>query len=172
MLLALAVLIPTAAQAELRRAEFKLEGMDCVYCNGAMGTAIRKLDGIESVELIAEKGVAIVRLKPENTITLQQLRRVIKSVGYDAKAAEITARGRISSTGAQAAVDLLNGSVLKLASPPANSSDAVVEVTGVVKPGENGDETLTIATIKPPASPRVSSPARRDGAGGRDSAPR
>jgi len=147
-LLAIAVLIPTSARAELRRAEFKLEGMDCAYCNGTMSNAIKKLEGVESVELIAEKGAAVIRLKADNKITLQQLRRVIKSVGYDAKAADITARGRISGTGAQAAVDLLNGSTLKLTAPPAQASDAVVEITGVVKPGENGDELLTIATIK------------------------
>ena len=146
--LTIALLLPTAARAELRRAEFKLPGMDCVYCNGAMSTAIKKLDGIESVELIAEKGVAVIRLKADNKITLQQLRRVIKSVGYDATAADITARGRMSGSGAAATVDLLNGSVLKLTAPPAQASDAVVEVTGVVKPGENGDELLTIATIK------------------------
>jgi copper chaperone CopZ len=146
-IIAAVVLLPTAARAELRP-EFKLEGMDCVYCNGAMSTAVKKLEGVESVELIAEKGVAIIRLKPDNTITLQQLRRVIKSVGYDAKAADITARGRIGGDAAPATVDLLNGSVLKLAAPPAHTSDAVVELTGVVKPAENGDEILTVATIK------------------------
>src|SRR5688500_15117467 len=88
-------LAPAMASAELRRAEFKLEGMDCAYCNGAMSAAVRKLDGVESVELVADKGTAVIRLKPDNKITLPQLRRVIKSVGYEAKAAEITARGRI-----------------------------------------------------------------------------
>jgi copper chaperone CopZ len=144
--LALVVLVPASARAELRRAEFTLEGMDCAYCNGAMSTAVKKLDGVESVELIADKGVAVIRLKADNKVTLAQLRRVIKSVGYEAKAAAITARGRISGGGSS--FDLLNGSVLQLAGAAHDASDAIVEVTGVAKPGEQDAEILTIATVR------------------------
>ena len=145
VLAAVVVLLPSVARAELRRVEFKLPGMDCAYCNGAMSTAVKKLDGVEAVELIVEKAAAVIRLKADNTITLQQLRRVIKSVGYDAKDAEITARGRITNAGAT--FDLLNGTVMRLASPPAGGSDAIVEVTGIAKDASDA-ETLTIATIK------------------------
>lgn len=145
-LAAVVVLLPSAAAAEIRRAEFKLEGMDCAYCNGAMSTAVKKLDGVESVELIAEKGAAVIRLRADNKITLQQLRRVIKSVGYEAKNADITARGKI--VGGGSSFDLMNGSVLQLAEATRADSDAVVEVTGIAKPGEKDAEVLTIATIR------------------------
>ena len=142
------MLHPSAARAELRRAEFKLAGMDCAYCNGAMSTAIRKLDGVESVELIGAKGAVVIRLKADNTITLQQLRRVIKSVGYEAKDADITARGRLAADGKT--FDLLNGSILQVAGSTAAGSDAAVDATGVVRAGEKDAEILTIAAIKQP----------------------
>src|SRR5829696_4806312 len=94
--LAALVLLPTTAHAELRRVEFALAGMDCAYCNGTMSTALKKLDGVEAVDLAAEKGIAVIRLKPDNKVTLAMLRRAIKSVGYEARAAAITARGRIA----------------------------------------------------------------------------
>ena len=146
VLAAAVILLPSTARAELRRAEFKLQGMDCAYCNGAMSTAVKKLDGVESVELIAEKGAAVIRLKADNKITLQQLRRVIKSVGYDAKDADITARGRLAADGKT--FDLLNGSVMQVDGPTESAADAIVEVTGVAKPGEKDVEILAIATIK------------------------
>jgi copper chaperone CopZ len=140
------ILHPAAAGAEIRRAEFKLAGMDCAYCNGAMSTAIKKLDGVEAVELIAAKGAVVIRLKADNTITLQQLRRAIKSVGYDAKDADITARGRLAADGKT--FDLLNGSILEVAGSTAAGSDAAVEATGVARPGDKDAEILTIASIK------------------------
>jgi copper chaperone CopZ len=147
---ALMVLIPAPGRAELRQAEFKLPGMDCAYCNGAMSTAIKKLDGVESVELDAARGAAVIRLKADNKITLQQLRRVIKSVGYEAKGADITARGRIAAGGLT--FDLLNGSSLTLADGPHEASTAIVEITGVAKPDEKDVERLTIAAIRAPAA--------------------
>ena len=144
-------LFPARGRAELRQAAFKLPGMDCAYCNGAMSTALKKLDGVASVELDAAKGAAVIGLKADNKITLQQLRRVIKSVGYEARAADITARGRIAGGGAT--FDLLNGSVLTLADGPREASEAVVEITGVAKPDEKDVDRLTIATSRP-AGPR------------------
>src|SRR5215217_6345338 len=142
------VLMPSTASAELRRAEFKLAGMDCAYCNGAMSAAIKKLDGVESVELLADKGMAVIRLKADNKITLQQLRRAIKSVGYEAKAADVTARGRIIVASGTPVFDLLNGSVLQLAGGADAPGNAIVEIAGVAKPGEKDQEILTIATIR------------------------
>jgi copper chaperone CopZ len=140
-----AVLIPSVARAELRRAEFTLAGMDCAYCNGAMSAAVKKLEGVESIDLDSAKSAAVIRLKADNTITLQQLRRVIRSVGYDAKDAGITARGRLAADGTT--LDLLNGSVLQLAAPH-DRTDAIVEVTGTVTLKQPDTEILTIATVK------------------------
>ena len=147
MLAAAAItLLPATVRAELRRAEFKLEGMDCAYCNGAMSTAVKKLEGVEAVELVAAKSAVVIRLKADNKITLQQLRRVIKSVGYEAKDADITARGRLAADGKT--FDLLNGLVMQVAGPTRGGSDAVVEATGTAKAGEQDAEILTIAAIK------------------------
>jgi copper chaperone CopZ len=146
VVLAAAVLLPSAARAELRRAEFVLPGMDCVYCNGAMSAAVKKLDGVESVELIADKSVAVIRLKADNKITLAQLRRVIKSVGYDAKGATITARGRFTAGGST--FDLLNGAVLRMADVRRDAVDAIVEITGTSKPGDQDAEILTITAVR------------------------
>jgi copper chaperone CopZ len=139
------VLAPGAAHAELLRAEFTLPGMDCAYCNGAMSGAVKKIEGVESIELTPEKGVALIRLKAGNKVTLAQLRRIIKSVGYDAKDAAVTARGRFTDAGAR--FDLLNGTTLQLATAPPDPATATVEVTGVVKAG-NDAEILTLTSVR------------------------
>ena len=140
-----ALLAPGSAHAELLRAEFKLPGMDCTYCNGAMSGAVKKTDGVEAVDVAPEKGTAVIRLKADNKVTLAQLRRIIKSVGYDAKDATVTARGRFTEAGTR--FDLLNGTVLQLAAPRPGSVDAIVEITGVVK-AEKDAEILTVASVR------------------------
>jgi copper chaperone CopZ len=144
-LVAAVALVPASARAELLRAEFTLQGMDCAYCNGAMSAAVKKVDGVESVELVPAKGAAVVRLKTDNKITLAQLRRIIKSVGYDAKDATVTARGRFVDAGTK--FDLLNGTILLLPAPRPDPASAIVEVTGVVKADKDA-ETLTIASVR------------------------
>jgi copper chaperone CopZ len=145
LLAAMAILAPAAARAELLRAEFTLPGMDCAYCNGALSAAVKKVEGVESIDLTPGKGAADVRLKADNKVTLAQLRRIIKSVGYDAKDATVTARGRFTDAGTR--FDLLNGTVLQLASPSANTSSAIVEVAGVVKADKDA-EILTVTSVR------------------------
>ena len=114
-----------------------------------MSAAIRKLEGVESVEVSHQKASAEIRLKAGNTITLPQMRRIIRSIGYPTKDAEITARGRIVITGADATLDLLNGSVLPIVEGAKGASEAVVEVAGVSQPGDGKDEErLTLKSIK------------------------
>ena len=136
---------PGSARAELLRAEFKLPGMDCAYCNGAMSGAVKKTDGVEAVDLAPDKGTVVIRLKADNKVTLAQLRRIIKSVGYDAKDATVTARGRFTEAGAR--FDLLNGTVLQLAGARPGSADTIVEVTGTVKSDKDA-EILTVASVR------------------------
>jgi copper chaperone CopZ len=113
-----------------------------------VSVALEALDGIESVKVSLEKASADIRLKPDNKITLPQMRRVIRRAGYPTKDAEITARGRIVGTGAKSAVDLLNGSTLPLAEAPRETPAGIVEITGVSKPGKKDAEALTLTSIK------------------------
>jgi mercuric ion binding protein len=142
------IVTATTASAELQRVDFKLDGMNCAYCNGAMTAALKKLDGVESVELSPEQGSAVIRLKADNKITLEQLRRLVRSTGYATKDAVIIARGRIVATGGSDAFDLLNGSTLPLAERPAQASDGIVELAGVSRADEKNIERLTVKSIK------------------------
>lgn len=139
---------PSIASAELRTVTFKLAGMDCAYCNGAMLKALKTLEGVESIELLPEKGTAEIRLKADNKITLREVRGIVKSTGYTPGDAEITARGRITGAGAAAALDLLNGATLPIVEGATDAGGATVEIAGVSKVNERNEERLTITSIK------------------------
>lgn len=113
-----------------------------------MSVAIKKLDGVESVDVSLEKASAAIRLKPDNKITLTQLRQIIKNNGYPTKDAQITARGRIVERNGTPVLDLLNGTVLELTGKPTSAGDRTVEVTGVSRVRGKGAEQLTATVIK------------------------
>jgi copper chaperone CopZ len=75
-------------------------------CAHAVRVAIRKLPGVESVDVSLERAMTDVRLKANNTVTLSQLRRVIKSGGFNAKEATVTAVGTLSEQGGKPAVNV------------------------------------------------------------------
>src|SRR5688500_9301848 len=108
---------------------------------------MNKVEGIASVNVTLKRGVAHIALKPGNSVSLSQLRKIIKDAGYSTGEAVISARGTIVSgaeglllqvtgTGAalQVTADLSDPkpfTVLRKAA--AGSSPVSVDVTGTVR---------------------------------------
>lgn len=113
-----------------------------------MSVAIKKLDGVESVEVSLEKASADIRLKPRNAITLPQLRRIIRQAGYQTKDAHVEARGTLVDRNGTPSLDLQNGSFLELEASPAGPRSGTVTVTGVSRVVDKEREVLTMTDRK------------------------
>jgi copper chaperone CopZ len=113
-----------------------------------VSVAVKKLDGVQTVDVSLEKASADIRLKPGNRITLTQLRDVIKKNGYPTKDAQIEARGRFVDRDGAVVLDLLNGSMLEIADKPTDWGSAIVTVTGVSRAMGKDRERLTLTTSK------------------------
>jgi copper chaperone CopZ len=61
--------------------------------------AIRKLPGVESVDVSLERATADIRLRAGNAITLAQLRQIIKNNGFASKEAIVTVIGNLIERG-------------------------------------------------------------------------
>jgi copper chaperone CopZ len=113
-----------------------------------VSVALKKLDGVESVDVSLEKASADIRLRAENRVTIERIRQVIRSSGYPTRDADVTARGKIVEQHGRVVFDLLNGSTIELTAKPTPAAAGVVEITGVSRvQGKSGDR-LTIATVK------------------------
>ncbi len=62
-----------------------------------MRVAVRKLDGVESVEVSLTAGSATVRFKPGSRVTIDQVRATIRDNGFTPKAADVRIRGRVEA---------------------------------------------------------------------------
>ncbi len=66
-------------------------------CAHVVNVALKKVAGVESVEVGLNRGVATVRLKPGNTVTVPQLWQLIHKKGYTPKAATVSIRGDLAN---------------------------------------------------------------------------
>ena len=67
-----------------------------------MRVSLMSVNGVAAVEVSLEKGVAAVKLKPGNSVTLQQLQNAITKNGFTMKQSHIIAAGKVIRAGSGA----------------------------------------------------------------------
>ena len=82
-----------SASAEFRVIEMTVLGMDCVSCVTGLSTKLKKLRGVETVELLPEKNLVVVKLAAGNKIPIDRIRDDIKGVGFNPRDAVVTVTG-------------------------------------------------------------------------------
>ena len=88
-----------------------------------MSVAIRKLEGVESVEVSLEREHASIRLRAGNRVTLTQVRDLVKHNGFSARDAAVTVMGDLSENGDSVTLAVSgSGGVLTVAPDPANAA--------------------------------------------------
>ena len=65
-------------------------------CAHVVNVALKKVAGMESVEVSLNKGLATVKLKPGNTVSVPELWELIHDKGYTPKATAISVRGDLA----------------------------------------------------------------------------
>ena len=66
-------------------------------CAFAVRGALKKLPGVDSVDVSLNKGLASVKLKPGNTLTMQQFWQAVKQNGFTPKESRVVVRGELNS---------------------------------------------------------------------------
>ncbi len=66
-------------------------------CAHVVHVALKKLPGVDTVDVSLNKGLATVRLKPGNTLSVPQFWQTIHQNGYSPKNTGISVRGELSN---------------------------------------------------------------------------
>ncbi|HEY6937890.1 MAG TPA: heavy metal-associated domain-containing protein [Terriglobales bacterium] len=127
-------------------------------CAHAVRVSLKGVPGVDSVVVSLNQGLASVKLKAGNTVTMEQLRKAVEKNGFVTKQAEVTVRGqllfsgkpRLQVLGTDETYDLTpaNGSV------PANwqeLSGKTVIVVGSVPAATKGNKvkTMEVKSVTP-----------------------
>jgi len=65
-------------------------------CAHVVNVALKKVPGVESVEVSLNKGLATVKLKPGNTVSVPQFWQLLHDKGYTPKATVVSVRGELA----------------------------------------------------------------------------
>jgi copper chaperone CopZ len=66
-------------------------------CAHVVDVALKRVAGVESVEVSLNKGLATVKLKPANTVSVPQLWELIHKNGYTPKTTVVSVRGELTN---------------------------------------------------------------------------
>jgi copper chaperone CopZ len=116
-------------------------------CAHVVHVALKKVAGVESVEVSLNKGLATVKLKPGNTASVPEFWELIHKNGYTPKSTTVSARGDVANVSGHLQFTVsITKEVLTLASDPKNPAAYVeaskrvgktVVIQGVMMPGKD-----------------------------------
>lgn len=118
-----------------------------------MSVAVARIEGVQNVDVSLNEGLAVVTFAPDNTVSVAQIRRVIRENGFTPKEAVVRFRGRLERAGGGWRLSIpgtdvpfvLAGDSLASASAGAAEVEGTVPETGV---GFTGPWRLTARRIR------------------------
>ncbi len=112
-----------------------------------MSVALKKIEGVDSVAVSLNEGLAKIRLKPGNSVRLDQIRQKVEDNGFTPKEATVVARGQVVSAGGKQQLRLLG-------------TNETYELSVDRQAGKLGEEiksqagkTVMVEGVAPPAHP-------------------
>ena len=99
-------------------------------CAHAVGVALKKLKGVDTVEVKLNAGLAIVHLKSGNRISLQDMKKVISDHGFTPGDAVVKFTGTVNSENGKTWIEVSDvNEVLNLDEAAANSVSSQIGKT-------------------------------------------
>jgi copper chaperone CopZ len=106
ILLATWMLSALGAQAEYRKVNLTVFGMDCAPCAHAIHVSMKGIRGVDKVDVDLNTGLVSIQLSPGNNATMQQFNAAVEKNGFTHKDAKIIAIGKLSGTPAAPYLDV------------------------------------------------------------------
>ena len=116
-------------------------------CAHIVDVALKKVPGVDTVDVSLNKGLATVKLKPGNTVSVPQFWQLLHEKGYTPKATTVSVRGELASGSGRLQLKVSGTKdVLDLAPDPANATTyneaakkvgQSVVLQGVMTPGKD-----------------------------------
>ncbi len=129
-------------------------------CAHVVNVALKRVAGVESVEVSLNKGLATVKLKPGNTVSVPQLWELIHKNGYTPKSTAVSVRGDLAIVNGQLRLKVSGTTEsLALSTAPKNPTayreapkklGQTVVVQGVMQPGKDlkASVAIEVAQVK------------------------
>jgi copper chaperone CopZ len=84
-----------------------------------VSVAIKKLEGVQSVNVSLNEGYADIKLKPTNKVTVEKVREVVRTNGFTPKDTQLRVAGKVVERGGKPALEVTGTDVVYLLTPAA-----------------------------------------------------
>ncbi|MFH6983335.1 heavy-metal-associated domain-containing protein [Marinoscillum luteum] len=119
----------SGAMAQLIKVDQEVFGMDCAPCAYGLERGLKKMDGLEKVQVSLNDGKAYLKLAADNELTLQKIQQEVKNNGFSARNAKVTLKGELLKEGNEWRIKV-NGETFKV------SDDTSGDILTKFKPGK------------------------------------
>ena len=119
-----------------------------------MRVAVRKLPGVESVEVSLERAAAEIRLRPDNRLTVAQLRKIVRDNGFTAKEATVTAVGTLTERGGKPALSVTGTDAVWLLASGNRATQVYADAVQHLK-SRPGAVVEAVGTLAAPTDPNA-----------------
>ena len=102
-----------------------------------MRVSLLSVNGVATVDVSLEKGLATVKLKPSNSVTLKQLQTAISKNGFTMKESKVVAAGKLVAADGNTKLQISGSSEVVMLAPesPAIAAPAALPSNGVIVEG-------------------------------------
>lgn len=80
--LLLALVSLTAVQAAGMQYDMRVDGLACPFCAYGIEKKLLNTPGVKSIDINIEKGIVIVKTKPDITFTDEQMKKLFHDAGF------------------------------------------------------------------------------------------
>src|SRR3954452_15890354 len=127
-------------------------------CAHVVNVALKKVPGVEAVDVSLNKGLATVKLKPGNTVTVPQFWQLLHEKGYTPKSTTVSVRGELAEVQGRVQLKLTGTKeTLALVADPKNPAaygeaskrlGRTVTLRGVMVPGKDLKASVPLQVIE------------------------
>ena len=117
-----------------------------------MSVSIKKIAGVESVNVSLKSGLVSIKLAPGNTVRMEQIRKAILDDAFMPKGAKVVATGKLVSQNGKLQFEVAgtNETFPVVSTPHASRQKDVsrkLTINGLISAGSGGSGSLQITAI-------------------------
>ena len=93
--LALFIGIPVTSQAEILEAELQVNGMSCPFCAFGIEKKLRRVDGVQEVDVLLDEGRVRLTFRADNAATVDALEDAVGKAGFQLSGMKLKVQGTL-----------------------------------------------------------------------------
>jgi copper chaperone CopZ len=97
-------------------------------CAHAVGVFMKRIDGVESVDVSLKEGAATIALRPGNHVTVDEIRDAIRKNGFTPKGADVTVAGKVIERNGKPALAVGGSDLVYLLAEGADAKGKLAEL--------------------------------------------